>query len=129
MQQFCQLVLSVITVGSLCSIRELLFTQSSHRIIPIGNDAVPFLQFRKTELLIIAIEYCLSIRVCNASSLSCFSIGIGYFPSVRVLHLFCPAQCIRGDPCASQPVLYLNQLPERIIGQLHFLSVCILDAG
>ena len=43
MQQFCQLVLSVITVGSLCSIRELLFTQSSHRIISIGDDAVPFL--------------------------------------------------------------------------------------
>ena len=42
MQQFCQLVFFVVSIGGLCSIRELFFTQSSHRIIPIGNDAVSF---------------------------------------------------------------------------------------
>ena len=129
MHQFCHLIFSVITIRGLCSIWELLFTQSSYRIIPIRDDAVPFFQFRKTELFIIAIEDRLSIRIGETSSLSCFPIRIGYFPSVRVLYLFCPSQCIRSDLCASQPVLYLCQLSEWIIGQLHFPSVCVLDTG
>ena len=42
MCQFCQLVFSVVSIGGLCSIRELFFTQPAQRVIRIGDDAVPF---------------------------------------------------------------------------------------
>lgn len=71
----------------------------------------------------------LSIRVGDTCPLPALSIGIGYFPAVRVLYGCRPPQGVRRDLRLRQPVLHKGQLAQRVVGQLHFPPVRVLDPG